>query len=478
MKPGILLLILIAAVIPVFIIGLKKARWLAQGRSRNLHSRPVYYASFLVIWTVLPALAFLVIWSIAAPIVIDRSIIQSLPEDIRALPTGTIGLIKGTIRSVATGLPALSDAERIEIRGDAQTARTILGKAGVMLADDPQPYIIDAATLQVALQTKSHFWATGIMVLIVLAGFVYGFSRIRRELRARNSVERVIMAGLIAASTVAILTTVGIVFSVLFETLQFFHSVNPIEFLFGTVWDPRGEAKFGLLPLLWGTIFISAIALTVAVPLGLFSAIYMSEYAQPKTRAFLKPMLEVLAGIPTIVYGFFALSTVGPFLRDTGAALGLSISATSALGAGLVMGIMIIPFVSSLSDDIINAVPQALREGSYGLGATKAETIKQVVLPAALPGIVGAVLLAGSRAIGETMIVVLAAGIAANLTINPFESLTTITVKIVSQLTGDIQFDTPQTLVAFALGLTLFVITLVMNIYALYIVRKYREQYE
>ncbi|MEJ2123606.1 MAG: phosphate ABC transporter permease subunit PstC, partial [Alphaproteobacteria bacterium] len=280
---------------------------------------------------------------------------------------------------------------------------------------------------------------------------------------------------------------VGIVLSVLFETINFFQSVSIFDFLFGTVWDPRfsspgreggAEGQFGLLPLLWGTLFISAIALLVAVPLGLFSAIYMSEYAHPKLRALFKPLLEILAGIPTIVYGFFALVTVGPFLRDMGAHIGLSISATSALGAGLVMGIMIIPFVSSLSDDIISAVPQSLREGSYGLGATQSETIRQVVLPAALPGIVGAVLLAGSRAIGETMIVVLAAGIATNLTINPLESVTTITVKIVSQLTGDLEFNTPQTLVAFALGLTLFVITLAMNVYALHIVRKYREQYE
>jgi len=481
-KPGILLIILIASIIPVFIVGLRKARGLAQGSQQRLHSRPIYYASYLTIWTVLPALFFLALWAIAAHIIIDRAITQALPENVRALPEGEIGLIKGTVRSVATGLPILSDTERTEISANAQAARTTLAKAGVILAADPQPYVIEAASLLIDLQTRSHFIATGVMVLIALAGFFYGFSRIRREMRARNSVERVILAGLTAASTVAILTTVGIVLSVLFETLQFFHSVNPFDFLFGTEWAPGHEggadAQFGLLPLLWGTIFISVIALMVAVPLGLFSAIYMSEYAHPKLRALFKPTLEVLAGIPTIVYGFFALSTVGPFLSDAGAVLGLSISARSALGAGLVMGIMIIPFVSSLSDDIISAVPQALREGSYGLGATKAETIKQVVLPAALPGIVGAVLLAGSRAIGETMIVVLAAGIAANLTLNPFESVTTITVKIQSQLTGDLQFDTPQTLVAFALGLTLFVITLVMNIYALYIVRKYREQYE
>lgn len=291
-------------------------------------------------------------------------------------------------------------------------------------------------------------------------------------------------SGLFLASTVAVLTTVGIVLSVLFETIHFFQFVSPMDYFFGTVWDPRfatvgkAEGQFGLLPLLWGTLFISAVALLVAVPVGLFAAIYMSEYAGSKVRAFAKPVLEILAGIPTIVYGFFALSVFGPLLRDVGGNIGLDISASSVLTAGIVMGVMIIPFVSSLSDDIITAVPQSLREGSYGLGATQSETIKKVVLPAALPGIVGAVLLAASRAIGETMIVVLAAGIAANLTLNPLEPVTTITVKIVSQLTGDLEFNSPQTLVAFALGLTLFVITLGLNVYALYVVRKYREQYE
>ena len=282
------------------------------------------------------------------------------------------------------------------------------------------------------------------------------------------------------------LTTIGIVASVLFESIHFFRSVSPIDFLFGTVWDPRFSAagsggtsgQFGLVPLLWGTLFITLVAMMVAVPIGLLAAIYMSEYATSKVRAVSKPVLEILAGIPTIVYGFFALTTVGPLLASAGGTVGLSVSPNSVLTAGAVMGIMIIPFVSSLSDDIISAVPNSLREGSYGLGATQSETIKRVILPAALPGIVGAVLLAVSRAIGETMIVVLAAGIAANLTINPLEPVTTITVKIVSQLTGDLEFNSPQTLVAFALGLTLFIVTLGLNVLALYIVRRYREQYE
>ena len=328
---------------------------------------------------------------------------------------------------------------------------------------------------------------TGTAGALAFLCFIYALWRIHPALRARNAVEAVVLACLIASSTVAIMTTVGIVLSMLFEAIHFFQFVPPLEYFFGTVWDPRfsavgrsggGEGQFGLLPLIWGTLYISFVALLVAVPVGLFAAIYMSEYAGRHVRTFAKPMLEILAGIPTIVYGLFALITFGPFLRDLGRDIGVDISASSVLTAGVVMGVMIIPFISSLSDDIINAVPQSLREGSYGLGATQSETIKRVILPAALPGIVGAILLAASRAIGETMIVVLAAGIAANLTLNPFEPVTTITVKIVSQLTGDLEFTSPQTLVAFALGLTLFVITLGLNIYALYIVRKYREQYE
>jgi phosphate transport system permease protein len=335
-------------------------------------------------------------------------------------------------------------------------------------------------------QRWSRWLMTGVLGILALGGLGYGILAVRPRLRARNTVERVMMGGLILASTVAIMTTFGIVLSVLFETIHFFQLASPRDFFFGTVWDPRFAAadnaeasgQFGLLPLLWGTLFISGVALSVAVPVGLFAAIYLAEYAGTRFRSFAKPVLEILAGIPTIVYGFFALITFGPFLRDAGATVGLNISATSVLVAGIVMGVMIIPFVSSLSDDIISAVPHSLREGSLGLGATKSETIKRVVLPAALSGIVGAVLLAASRAIGETMIVVLAAGIAANLTINPFEPVTTMTVKIVSQLTGDLEFTSPQTLVAFALGLTLFVVTLGLNIYALYIVRKYREQYD
>jgi len=315
-------------------------------------------------------------------------------------------------------------------------------------------------------------------------GLYLARNRISARFRARNEVERIIRYLLIGCSVVAILTTLGIVLSLLGEALRFFTFVSPVDFFFGTVWNPRfssvgtGSGDFGLLPLLWGTVMIATIAILVALPIGLMTAVYLTQYAKPKTRNVIKPMIEVLAGIPTIVYGFFALVTVGPALAGLGAMVGLDIRATSALTAGIVMGVMIIPFISSLSDDVIRQVPRALRDGSLGLGATESETIRRVILPAALPGIVGAVLLAVSRAIGETMIVVLAAGNSPYLRLNPGEPVSTVTVTIVNQLTGDTDFSSPQSLVAFALGLTLFAMTLVLNIAALFIVRRYREQYE
>ncbi|MBP6678075.1 MAG: phosphate ABC transporter permease subunit PstC [Paracoccus sp.] len=322
---------------------------------------------------------------------------------------------------------------------------------------------------------------SAVALILAAAGLVFALIRTSPAFRARNAVEAMVKGLLIACASIAIMTTAGIVLSMLFETGQFFRQYPWTEFFFGTTWSPKfgGGSQLGMLPLLWGTLYISLIALLVAVPIGLFAAIYMSEYASPRTRGLVKPLIEVLAGIPTIVYGLFAMITVGPMLRDWFAQpLGLGTSGASVMTAGLVMGVMLIPFVSSLSDDIINAVPQSLRDGALGLGSTPSETIRKVVLPAALPGIVGAVLLAASRAIGETMIVVLGAGAAARMGLNPFEAMTTITVKIVSQLTGDTDFAAPETLVAFALGLTLFTVTLGLNIIALYVVRKYREQYE
>jgi len=440
-----------------------------------------------MLWTVLPSLALVLVWALAEPIVISKEVYSFLPEEVRNETRAVRSLTMGTIDAIASGVRQLTPEQLKLMREGRTNPVELLESKGVTLAAAPRPFMIDAAIRQNRLSDTSRDAAARGGLLLALLGLALGLLRVRPTLRSRNSVERVILVGLGAASTVAVVTTAGIVLSMLFETLQFFQSVPPHEFFFGTVWDPRfsavgreggSQGQFGLLPLLWGTAYISFVALLVAVPVGLFSAIYMSEYAGQKLRTVVKPALEILAGIPTIVYGFFALVSFGPFVRDLGAALNFDVSATSVLTAGFIMGVMLIPFVSSLSDDIINAVPQSLRDGSYGLGATKSETIRRVVLPAALPGIVGAVLLAASRAIGETMIVVLAAGIAANLTLNMFEPVTTITVKIVSQLTGDLEFNSPQTLVAFALGLTLFIFTLGLNIYALYIVRKYREQYE
>ncbi|MEX2008715.1 MAG: phosphate ABC transporter permease subunit PstC [Dongiaceae bacterium] len=320
-----------------------------------------------------------------------------------------------------------------------------------------------------------------------VAGLVWSRRRVAPDLRARNRVETAMLVVLAILSTISIATTVGIALSLVFESARFFALVPIGDFLFGLQWSPQtalraeqagSSGAFGSVPLFAGTALITLIAMAVAVPIGLMSAVYMADYAGPRVRATAKPLIEVLAGIPTVVYGFFAALTIGPLFRDVGSGLGLDVASESALAAGTVMGIMIIPFVSSLSDDVMNAVPQALRDGSYALGATKSETIRRVVIPAALPGIVGAVLLAVSRAIGETMIVVMAAGLAANLTANPLEAVTTVTVQIVTLLVGDQEFDSAKTLSAFALGLTLFCVTFVLNLLAMHMVRRYREKYD
>lgn len=486
MSTPLLLLIVFALGIVGWFLGNRRARASVDGKTSALHSRPGYYGAYVLLWATLPALFLIILWLAIAPPITTSMVQSRLPEAIQTGPEQGLTLTMSTVRLVEKGLEALSPEELDKTANPSTDVKALLMSKGVPLAVTPEPYAVDAARYQLTLKRSSQLLITVAAIGLSLLGLAFGFLRVGPKLRSRNAVESVALAGLLGCSMVAILTTLGIVLSMLFESIHFFSIVPIQDFLFGTVWDPRfssagsGAAggEFGLLPLLWGTLYISLVALLVAVPVGLFSAVYMSEYASGRVRATAKPLLEILAGIPTIVYGFFALITFGPLLRDVGASVGLSISATSVLTAGLIMGVMLIPFVSSLSDDIINAVPQSLREGSYGLGATQSETIKRVILPAALPGIVGAVLLAASRAIGETMIVVLAAGIAPNLTLNPFEPVTTITVKIVSQLTGDLEFNSPQTLVAFALGLTLFVFTLALNIYALYIVRKYREQYE
>jgi len=339
----------------------------------------------------------------------------------------------------------------------------------------------------IALPDVNGATTAAVAAIAGIAGLAMAHRRVAPPLRARIAVERIARAVMLIASTVAILTTFGIILSLLFESLRFFAKVPVLDFLFGLRWSPQtairadqigASGDFGAIPLFAGTMLITVIAMCVAVPIGLFSAIYMSEYATPRVRASVKPMLEILAGVPTVVYGFFAALTVAPLFRGLGESVGIGVSSESALAAGMVMGIMIIPFVSSISDDVMNAVPQTLRDGAYALGATRSETVRQVVLPAALPGIVGGILLAISRAIGETMIVVMAAGLAANLTANPLQAVTTVTVQIVTLLVGDQEFDSAKTLAAFALGLALFVITLVLNVIALRVVRKYREKYD
>ena len=493
---SISLLLLIVAGIGVvgYLLGSWRANALAGGRLSSLHSRPGYYGAFVAVWSILPAALLLLVWAVASPAYIGSAVRAGFPEEVKATSQAEQNLSYNMIGAISRGLPALSPEERETLSRDASAARGILGAKGVPLAADPAPYMLKAAEDLDRMTATSGTILTVLVVAVALAGAFLSWRAIAPKFRARNRVEGVMLAGLIGASSIAILTTVGIVASMATEAIHFFNMVPAWEFFFGTTWDPRFAAagatdssgQFGLIPLLAGTLYIGFVAMLVAVPVGLFAAIYMSEYASRTLRSVAKPLLEVLAGIPTIVYGFFALITVGPFLRDISAQLnGLVtgnysnfIQAQSVLTAGFVMGIMLIPYVSSLSDDIITAVPRALRDGSLGLGATRSETIKRVILPAALPGIVGALLMTASRAIGETMIVVLAAGVAARMQLNPFEPMTTVTVKIVNQLTGDLEFTSPQTLVAFALGITLFGITLCLNIYALYIVRKYREQYE
>ena len=469
-----------------YVLGRKRAVSSAGGDIRILHSLPNYYGMNVFLTAVVPALLVLVVWLLVQPAVIQRQVTQLIPDN-DIMESGELSLIMSDVRRVADGLDraveqgALSREEARMIRSEFTNIRETLASIGVALGDDVNADVLAAAQRYRTLQTTGNTLMTAAVLILAALGLGYAYIRTHKDFRARNTVERAVLSILILASTIAILTTVGIVLSMVLETRDFFHLYPAREFFFGTEWIPsfEGGSHLGLLPLLWGTLYITFIALLVAVPVGLFSAIYLAEYAGRRMRGIAKPMIEVLAGIPTIVYGLFALITVGPMLRDYFAEpLGFGTSSSSVMTAGIVMGIMLIPFVSSLSDDIINAVPQSLRDGSYGLGATQSETVKQVILPAALPGIVGAILLAASRAIGETMIVVMGAGAAATLSLNPFEAMTTVTVKIVGQLTGDTDFSSPEALVAFALGLTLFAITLGLNILALYIVRKYREQYE
>ena len=456
----LVLITLVGLTIAGFYMGRSRAMKSADGNARVLHSRPHYYGYFIALWCGLPAILVLTVWTtMQTPIV--ESIVQSgLPASMTSDNPSQMSLVMNDVRNLASG-----NITSGEITADVREAA-------------------DRYNSLIAIGELARFV---VILSIGIAAIAYFRTRISPSFRARNQVEKILMSLLIISSTIAILTTVGIVMSLIFESLRFFEKVSPTEFLFGLEWSPQtalradqvgSSGAFGAIPLFAGTLLISFLAMCIAGPIGLLSAIYMAEYAPRKVRNTIKPMLEILAGIPTVVYGFFAALTVAPLMRDTGLDLGLVISSESALAAGLVMGIMIIPFVSSLSDDVINAVPQSLREGSYGLGATKSETIKRVILPAALPGIVGSFMLAISRAIGETMIVVMAAGLGANLTANPFEAVTTVTVQIVTLLVGDQEFDSAKTLAAFALGLVLFCVTLCLNIIALTVVNKYREQYD
>ena len=485
MQSSHVFIVLLIAGVAAYVVGrARSTQW--RNANQPVHSLPFYHGIYFAVCSSLMPIAVLGLWIFASHYVINARVLAGLPQDILAQSPGDQSLAISMIDSLAEKVNTLSPTDIATLRNGGDAATAVLTQHNIGLSQNPQTFVIDAATHKAALVQNGAWAITLLCLALALLGIYYAWRKQSPDLRARNQVENLFRYVLMGASSIAILTTLGIVLSVLSESIAFFKSVPILSFLFGTVWDPRFSAagaeasagQFGLLPLLWGTFFITIVALLVAIPVGLTAAIYMSEYASSRMRGFTKPALEVLAGIPTIVYGFFALTTFGPFLQSAGAKAGLDISPNSVLSAGFVMGVMIIPFVSSLSDDILSAVPNSLREGSYGLGATQSETIKKVVLPAALPGIVGACLLAVSRAVGETMIVVLAAGIAANLTANPFKPVTTITVKIVSQLTGDLEFNSPQTLVAFALGLTLFVFTLGLNVIALHIVRKYREQYE
>ena len=467
----LLMLIAVGAAI-AFYFGRQRSLTLAKplGGVRHLNSLPFYYGTQAALWCAIPCLVIAVLWSTFDDAVIREIVIQHLSADQQQLSAGQRELLLSTIENMANG---------------ANLAET--------------PELVAASERVNHLRGISQASLTVLLLCALLALGSWGWLKVKPEYRARNAVERVFMLSLLTCSMLAILTTVGIIFSVLFESIRFFNIVPLHEFVFGTHWSPQlsirddqvgSSGAFGAVPLFTGTLLISAIAMLVAVPTGLMTAIYLSEYASNRLRTVVKPLLEILAGIPTVVYGFFAALTIAPMLKEKLHGLGvdlgflglsfgpLHVSGESALAAGLVMGVMIIPFVSSLSDDVINAVPQSLRDGSYGLGSTQSETIKKVILPAALPGIVGAILLAVSRAIGETMIVVMAVGTAAQLTFNPLESVTTVTVQMTTLLIGDHEFDSAKTLAAFALGLVLFVITLCLNFFALSIVKKYREQYD
>ena len=458
MTSTVALLAILAIAAAVGAVAFTRARTLRGGG--RLHSLPGYHGAHAALWVLAPALILLAAWIPTQAVLVDQTVLSS-PE-----------------------ASALAPADRTAVLSEARQ----IARGEIAGGFNPQSSTLAPRIAEAESRYSSIGGIVAILVAIAIGAFMLWRPR-DREFRARTSVERWMHVLLVMASLIAILTTLGIVLSLLFESLRFFSLVSPTEFLFGTTWSPQtairadqagSSGAFGSVPLFWGTIFVGAIiAMIVAIPLGLMSAIYLTQYAPAKVRSVLKPLLEILAGVPTVVYGYFAALTLAPLIRDLGLSLGVtSASSESALAAGLVMGVMIIPFVSSMADDSIAAVPSAMRDGSLALGATRSETIRKVLLPAALPGVVGGILLAVSRAIGETMIVVMAAGLSANLTANPFASVTTVTVQIVQLLTGDQEFDSAKTLAAFALGLVLFLITLALNLIALHVVRRFREAYE
>ena len=444
-----------------FIVGQRVALARRSIGSEKFHSLPHYHGTWAAITSVFPALSFLLIIVIGKDLLFQFWASDYFPETV--------------------------------LNGDAVDRAIALAKVSNVVNGidfgEVEPWVQSAGDAWIRWETDAMVIANVLVLAASLSGGYLGYRKINASFRARNNVERFLRWMLIGSSLVAILTTVGIVLSVLFESIRFFKLIPPQDFLFGLEWNPQfegaeragsggGTATYGMVPMFVGTFLISAIALTVAVPVGLFSAIYLAEYATPRVRGIVKPLLEILAGVPTVVYGFFAALTVAPFVKSLGESMGIEVASESALAAGLVMGVMIIPFISSLSDDVINAVPQSLRDAAYGLGSTRSEAVRQVVLPAALPGIVAAVILAVSRAVGETMIVVMAAGLAANLSFNPLDAVTTVTSQIVTILVGDQEFESAKTLSAFALALMLIITTLALNYFALQIVKRYREQYD
>jgi phosphate transport system permease protein len=457
---NITFLTIVTLALLAFFYGQRKIRSVALASSLKQHSLTRYHGAYIAALVFLPAILLMLLWSSISPLLLTAFLQSRLEALGGTLPSGELNVLVAKTKSVA---------------------------AGVIPRSFVSDVVAESADYFNMLQARSSQFISIVTIILALIGFWAGARKIAIRFPARHKVEKLADYVMMAASALAILTTIGIVLSLIFETLRFFETVSVSEFLFGLQWSPQiairadqagSSGAFGAIPLFAGTFLITIIAMCVAIPIGLLTAVYLSEYASARQRSFIKPALEILAGVPTVVYGFFAALVVAPFLRNSGADIGLTLSSESALAAGAVMGIMIIPFISSLSDDVINAVPQTLRDGAAALGATRSETVKQVIFPAAFPGIVSAILLAVSRAIGETMIVVMAAGVSANLTANPFESVTTITVQIVMLLVGDQEFDSPKTLAAFALGMVLFLITLGLNGVALYISRKYREKYE